>query len=361
MADEGYITVAEMEAAKKRPIVTHGEPAQAPSIAPYFKETVRRYLEERYGAKAVYENGLTVKTGLDPMLQRAANQALDDHLRRLDRSRGYRKPTRNILTETRSLDTYRHPRWTSDPEIGEVVPGLVLGIDDAVIRVRVHRWTGRIERADYAWTKRKAEDAVTTGDLIDVKILAIDNKGGFKGALDQAPQLQGAAVAIENKTGQVLAMVGGSGFDTSQFNRSTQAMRQVGSLFKPFVFTAAIDRGYTATSILDDSPASFPQGPNQPPYEPQNYDRQFEGDVSLRRSLEQSRNIPTIRLMAALDPKTVISYAQRMGITSPLPPYLSVAIGSAEATLLEMVVRVFGISQSGRADDAASRARRDRS
>jgi penicillin-binding protein 1A len=336
MADEGYITVAEMEAAKKRPIVTHGEPAQAPSIAPYFKETVRRYLEERYGAKAVYENGLTVKTGLDPMLQGAANQALDDHLRKLDKARGYRKPARNILSETRSLDTYRHPRWTSDPGIGEVVPGLVLGIDDGVIRVRVHRWTGRIERPDYAWTKRKAADAVTPGDLIDVRILTVDGKGGFKGALDQAPLLQGAAVAIDNKTGQVLAMVGGSGFDTSQFNRSTQAMRQVGSLFKPFVFTAAIDRGYTATSILDDSPASFPQGPNQPPYEPQNYDREFEGDVTLRRALEQSRNIPTIRLMAALDPKTVVTYARRMGVSSPLPPYLSVAIGSAEATLLEM-------------------------
>jgi penicillin-binding protein 1A len=113
-------------------------------------------------------------------------------------------------------------------------------------------------------------------------------------------------------------------------------MRQVGSLFKPFVFTAAIDRGYTATSMLDDSPASFPAGPGQPPYEPRNYDREYEGPITLRRALEQSRNVPTIRLMAALDPRNVIPYARNLGIASPLPPYLSIAIGSAEGTLLEM-------------------------
>jgi penicillin-binding protein 1A len=336
MVAEGFIKAADAEAARKRPIVTRGAPSQPPSIAPYFLETVRLHLEERYGAKAVYENGLVVRTGLDPALQRAANAALDSGLREFDRRRGYRKPARNILDEKRALDTYRHPRWGREPTAGEIVPALVTGIDGGTIRVRVGRWNGVIERAGYAWTKRKAEDVARTGDLVEVKVGRIDPNGTFTAAIDQAPSLQGAVLAIDNHTGQVLAMVGGQSFDTSQFNRATQALRQVGSLFKPFVFTAAIDRGYTATSMLDDSPASFPAGPGQPPYEPRNYDREYEGPITLRRALEQSRNVPTIRLMAALDPRNVIPYARSLGIASPLPPYLSIAIGSAEATLLEM-------------------------
>ena len=337
MVDEGFITAADAEAARKRPIVTRGAPAQPPSIAPYFLETVRMHLEERYGARSVYESGLVVKTGLDPVLQRAANAALDAGLRELDRQRGYRKPARNILDEKRALDTYRHPRWNRDLASGDIVPALVTGVDGGVtIRVRAGRWTGTIDRAGYAWTKRKADDAVRAGDLVEVKVGKLDPNGTFTATLDQAPNLQGAVLAIDNHTGQVLAMVGGLSFETSQFNRATQALRQVGSLFKPFVFTAAIDRGYTATSMLDDSPASFPAGPGQPPYEPRNYDREYEGPITLRRALEQSRNVPTIRLMAALDPKNVIPYARNLGIMSPLPPYLSIAIGSAEASLLEM-------------------------
>ena len=131
-------------------------------------------------------------------------------------------------------------------------------------------------------------------------------------------------------------MIGGASFERSQFNRATQALRQVGSLFKPFVYTAAIDRGYTALSELDDSPASFPAGPNQPPYEPKNYDHEYHGMVTVREALQGSRNVPTIRLMAALGANEVILYARKLGVTSPIPPYLSVAIGAAEGTLLEM-------------------------
>jgi penicillin-binding protein 1A len=131
-------------------------------------------------------------------------------------------------------------------------------------------------------------------------------------------------------------MVGGFSFDRSKFNRATQAHRQVGSAFKPFVYTAAIDRGYTPASILMDTPVSFFAGPNQPLYSPGNYDRQFEGPVTLRRALEQSRNVPAVRMMEQLGPKQVIMYARRLGLESPLPPYLPVALGAAEATLLEM-------------------------
>ncbi|MEO7190633.1 MAG: PBP1A family penicillin-binding protein [Vicinamibacterales bacterium] len=337
MRDEGFITAAEYEAANARPIVTRGQPTQAPSIAPYFLETIREHLENTYGAKAVYENGLVVKTGLDSGLQLAANKFLDQGLRKIDKLHGFKKPARNILTEKRALDTYRHPRWGRDPAEGDITPALVLSIEGTDIHVRVGRFAGTIARAGYEWTRKKPQDMVARGDLVDVRIGKVDaDHAAFAAQLDQTPTLEGAVLAIDNHTGQILAMVGGESFDRSQFNRAVQAMRQVGSLFKPFVYTAAIDRGYTTQSLLDDSPVSFNAGPGQPPYEPKNYDHEYHGMVTLRQALEGSRNVPTIRLMAALGPKQAVAYARQLGITAPLPEYLSVAIGSAEATLLEM-------------------------
>ena len=131
-------------------------------------------------------------------------------------------------------------------------------------------------------------------------------------------------------------MVGGYSFERSKFNRATQALRQVGSSFKPIVYTAAIDRGYTPASLIVDAPVSFSAGAGQPPYSPQNYDHQFEGPVTLRHALEQSRNVPAVRVMEQLGPNQVIAYARQLGLTSPIPPYLPVALGAAEATLLEM-------------------------
>ena len=337
MRDEGFITAAQYEDAKKRPIVTHGQPSQPPSIAPYFLELLREQLEDTYGAKTLYENGLVVKTGLDPDLQRAANKALDQGLRAYDQKRGFRKPTRNLIAEKRAIETYKHPRWLRDPVAGDIVPAVVMGVEGADIRVRVGRFAGTISRDGYAWTGKRAADLVTRGDVVEVKAAKIDaDRGTFAATLDQLPLLEGAVVAIDNHTGQILAMVGGESFERSQFNRATQAMRQVGSLFKPFVYTAAIDQGYTAQSLLDDSPVSYNAGPGQPPYEPKNYDREYHGMVTIRQALEGSRNVPAVRLMAALGPDKVIPYARQLGITAPLPEYLSVAIGSSEATLLEM-------------------------
>jgi penicillin-binding protein 1A len=148
--------------------------------------------------------------------------------------------------------------------------------------------------------------------------------------------VEGAVLAIDNRTGQIKAMVGGYSFERSKFNRATQALRQVGSAFKPFVYTTAIDRGYTPSSILQDSPVTYPGGPGQPPYSPQNYEKDYWGPVTVRRALEHSRNVPAIKLMDALGPKQVIAYARRFGLTAPLPPYLPIALGAGDETLLEM-------------------------
>ncbi|MGH9163369.1 MAG: penicillin-binding protein 1A, partial [Vicinamibacteraceae bacterium] len=151
------------------------------------------------------------------------------------------------------------------------------------------------------------------------------------------PTIEGAVLALDNDTGQILAMVGGSDFARTKFNRAVQAKRQIGSTFKPIVYAAAVDRGYTAVSELQDKPISYIAGPGQPLYEPHNYDHRYEGVVTLRRALEQSRNVPTVGLMHQLGPRHVADYARRLGFSSPVRPYLSSALGSSEATLLEVV------------------------
>ena len=334
MAEEGYITQEQSLEAQKKPIVTRGEPNQAAATAPYFVEEVRKTLEAKYGAKPLYENGLQVRTTLDAALQDAATKALDEGIRRLDRRRGWRAPARNVVAEGQKIESVRLPRWDRRMREGDVVPAIVTSVGET-IAIRAGRLRGSIPRAGYAWTGRQPANLVKPGDVIETRIGALDEQAGtFSGSLDQPPQVQGAVLAIENRTGRILAMIGGANFDRSEFNRATQALRQVGSAFKPFVYAAAIDRGYTATSVIVDEPVSYPGGDG--PWTPMNYDREFHGPMTLRRALEQSRNIPAIKVMAELGPRQVAQYAKRMGVESPIPPYLPVALGAAEATLLEM-------------------------
>jgi penicillin-binding protein 1A len=337
MAEVGYISAQEAEAAKKKPIVTRGEPTAQASVAPYFLEEVRKELEGRYGAKQLYENGLSIQTALDVRLQEAVNKALDDGLRRIDKRRGFRKPRRNVVTEGHQLDAFRHPRWDRPMRVGDVVPAVVMAVDGPNIQARAGALRVVIDKKGLAWTNKAAAQLVTRGDLIEARLSTLDDAApAAAGSLEQPPLVEGAVLAIDNRTGQIRAMTGGFSFDRSKFNRATQAYRQVGSSFKPIVYTAAIDRGYTPVTVLMDTPTSFSGGAGQPPYSPGNYDHKYLGPVTLRHALEDSRNIPAVRVMEQLGPRQVIAYARRLGLESPLPPYLAVALGAAEATLLEM-------------------------
>jgi penicillin-binding protein 1A len=339
MAEVGFITAAEAEQAKKNPIDVRGDsPQQSTSIAPYFLEDVRRELEGRYGAKQLYENGLSIQTALDLRLQEAANRALDDGLRRIDRRRGFRKPRRNVVSEGHTIDGYRQPRWDRPMLVGQIVSAVVTSVDAGAIQLRAGAMRITVDRGGFSWTRKtSATDLVARGDLVETRLLTVgEGTATATGTLEQAPEVEGAILALDNRTGQVLAMVGGYSFERSKFNRATQANRQVGSSFKPFVYTAAIDSGYTPATQLMDTPVSFPTGAGQPAYAPLNYDRTFEGPITLRRALEQSRNVPAVRVMDQLGPTQVIAYARRLGLESPLPPYLAVALGAAEATLVEM-------------------------
>ena len=341
MAAEGYITQSEADAAQTRPVVLKGQPVPDQSNAPYFAEEIRKKLESQYGASDLYEAGLTVQTTLDYDLQTAANRALDRGLRRLDKRRSrYRGPLRNVIADGQKPETFTTDAWAKPLFAGDIVPALVTAVPTAAtgsVRLRIGERDAEITAKSLAWTRTKPSELLKVGDLIEVEVRTIDKAGALRDlSLEQTPLVQGAIVAIDNRTGQIRAMVGGFSFARSKFNRATQANRQVGSLFKPIVFTAAIDHGYTATSVFEDEPVSYPAGPGQPDYSPLNYDRKFEGPVTLRRALEQSRNIPAVKAMAEIGPSEVVSYAKRFGLRGRYDPFLSMALGAGEATLVEM-------------------------
>src|SRR6476620_5088102 len=338
MAEVGFITPAAAEEARKKPIVLRGEPSGQPSVAPYFLEEVRKVLEARYGAKRLYENGLSVEAGLAVHLQEAANRALDDGLRRIDKRRGFRKPRRNVAAEGQTLETFRHARWERPMAANDLVPAIVTSAAGATIQLRAGSLRVTIDRKGFACTGKTAgTQLVTLGDLVETRLLTVDDTAHTATAsLEQPPLVEGAVLAIDNRSGQIRAMIGGYSFERSKFNRATQAYRQVGSAFKPIVYTAAIDRGYTPTTMLMDTPATFPGGAGSPAYSPMNYDHKFEGPITLRHALEESRNVPAVRVMEQLGPAHVIQYARRLGLQSPIPPFLAVALGAAKATLVEM-------------------------
>jgi penicillin-binding protein 1A len=243
-----------------------------------------------------------------------------------------------VVKEGHTIDAFRQGRWDRAMADGDVVPAVVRTAAGTSIEARAGALAVTIDKKGFAWTSKPAADQlVKPGDLIEVRLAAVDQAAGTAaGTLEQPPLVEGAVLAIDNTTGQIRAMVGGYSFERRKFNRATQAYRQVGSSYKPFVYTAAIDRGYTPVSTIVDEPVSFSTGPGQPAYSPQNYDHRFEGSITLRRALEDSRNVPAVKLMEQLGPRQVIAYARRLGLESPLPPYLAVALGAAEATLEEI-------------------------
>jgi penicillin-binding protein 1A len=343
MADEGFITQAQASDAKNLPIVVRGQPPQLQTrtIAPYFLEEVRKHLESRYGAKPLYQSGLTVTTTLDVGLQEAANRAVARGLRQLDKRRGYRQPRRNVLKEGNTIDRFKDDRWARPIAPGDVVPAVVVALGKGApamgARLRIGRYHADLTRDGFVWTGRaSAEVLMKPGDLIEVEIKKIDvAAGALTVALEQTPIVEGALVAIDNRTGRIRAMVGGWDFNRSKFNRAVQAYRQLGSTFKPILYTTAIDRGFTPSTVFIDAPVGYPSGSGDV-YSPQNYDHKFEGPITMRRALEQSRNIPAIKMMEMLGPKPVLMYAKRFGFGQDFLPYLPIALGAGDGTLLEL-------------------------
>jgi penicillin-binding protein 1A len=347
MEEEGFLTSDEFERARTRPLEFRHR-AGGGNIAPYFVEEVRQYLERKYGATRIYRGGLRVHTTLDPKIQEAANRSIEKGLRDLDKRQGWRGPKGNVLRDTKlSIQEYRAEDWIESFVPGAVHTGVVLeqGRDPIV---KMGAYTATVDRESASWTGKSLENALATGDIAQFEIVELDPSAlTMKVKLDQEPLAEGALLALETRTGEIKAMVGGFDFERSKFNRATQARRQPGSAFKVFAAGAAIEEGYTATSLILDEPVRYIDPNIAEAYEPKNYDGKYEGWVTLRRMVEASRNVPFVRLTQQLGPQKVADYARRLGLEGPIPPYLSITLGAAEATLQEMVSAYSAFANQG--------------
>jgi penicillin-binding protein 1A len=332
MLEDGKITAAQAADARSAPLALHLK-HDPNSLAPYFVEEIRRYLENKYGADQVHEGGLKVYTSLDVDLQRSANQSVLDGLAAYERRHGWKGHLQNVVADGIVIEKYQHPDWDDEPEVNGYIHALVTSSGIGIATLKFGRYSAAMGQADVSWTQGKIHDLLRTGDICYVKILALNANGSARVSLEQDSGAQGALLAIDNTTGGIKAMVGGRDFSESKFDRVTQALRQVGSSFKPYVYTTVIDRGGSPDDTVLDEPVTFETGSG--PYSPHNYDEKFEGIITLRRALAHSRNIPALKLASKVGIRSVIETAERFGITAKLPPYLPVALGSAEITLME--------------------------
>ena len=345
MAENGYITSDQARSAIAEPLTTQMRPLgiQAED-ADYFVEEVRRILYQKYGEKALYDGGLQVRSTLDARLQNFAVNALREGLVRYDRRHGWRGAASNVdiggdwkgvLASTGNqsgIDTWR--------------VAVVLGFadDKSVLIGLANGRQARVPFSELMWARKELPNAlvgaeptsprqvVKPGDVIYVE--PIDSDGNY--GLRQIPQVNGAIVAMDPHTGRVLALSGGFSYASSQFDRAMQALRQPGSAFKPFVYAAALDHGFTPVSKIEDAPVSLPQGPGLPMWTPKNFGNKFLGLQTLRRGIELSRNLMTIRLAAEVGMKNVVPYPIRFGVYDSLTPWLSNAIGAADTTLIRL-------------------------
>lgn len=335
MLQDHKITRSQADAAKAAPIGLHIEPP-ANSEAPYFVEEVRRQLEKQYGVEEVHGAGLRVYTTLDLDLQRTANRAVLDGAATYERRHGWKGRLQNVVLAGQEMESYEHPDWPQPVVKGAYFHGLVTTVEAKRVVVKVGSQQVVLGPEDWKWTQNiDADSFLKNGDVVYVKIADKSADGTWKASLEEDSGAQASLMAVDNASGEVLALVGGRDFNLSQFNRATQAQRQVGSSFKPYVYTTAIEGGAKPTDMIVDGPVTFPT-PNGP-YTPHNYEGDYKGAIPLLYAFAESRNIPALKLAAKAGIHKVIDMAHRFGITSNIPAFLPIALGAADITLYEQV------------------------
>ncbi|EEA96151.1 penicillin-binding protein 1A [Pseudovibrio sp. JE062] len=362
MVENGYVSVQEGIEAKAKPLDVKLRPTgNLVRGSEYFSEAVRRQLAAQYGEEKLYEDGLSVRTSLNPDMQLKARKALRDGLVDFDHKRGkWRGPIGNIeiassdwgaaLDKVQTLNDV--PEWTS---------AVVLSVSNqkAVVGLRPERLANRklstervradLNLSDMKWARvngrapRNVQEVLNPGDVVYIQRMP-----SGKYVLRQVPEVSGALVAMDPHTGRVLALVGGFSYAESQFNRATQAWRQPGSVFKPFVYAAALDNGYTPSSVVLDAPVEIEQGPGQDPWKPQNYGGKFYGPSTLRTGIELSRNVMTVRLAQDMGMDLVSEYARSFGIDDNMMPVLSMSLGAGETTVMRMTAAYSMMANGGR-------------
>jgi penicillin-binding protein 1A len=340
MLHDGKITAEQEAAAEATPLGLHIE-APPNSAAPYFVEEVRRQLEKMYGAEEVHGAGLRVYTTLDLDLQMVANKAVLDGTAAYERRHGWKGHLQNIVLMGKDPGTYAHPDWGEPLEKGGYYHALVTDVAPGRVMVKIGAQRAVMTAADWRWTgKTEADSFLTAGDIVYVRLegVGLDGVVGsnlWHAVLEQDSGVQASMMAVDNSNGEVLAMVGGRDFALSQFNRATQSEREVGSSFKPYVYTTAVEAGAKPTDTIVDGPVSF-QTPTGA-YTPHNYEGDYKGTMTLLNAFAESRNIPALKLADKVGIKKVIETAHRFGVTSDIPAYLPVAIGAADISLAEQV------------------------
>jgi penicillin-binding protein 1A len=337
--------------------------------ASYFLEQVRRELLGMYGEEKLYEGGLSVRTTIDTKLQETVSRELREGLIAFDRRHGWRGPVRHLEAGENwqeALSAMPVPAdiepWTLATVLDVKQESITVGLRPQ--RLADGRFTKDVEKAkvplsEMTWARasvnrlylgpevKAPSEVVSVGDVVWVSPVFEDKrKDPVHYALVQVPEVNGAALAMDPHTGRVLAMQGGFSFGLSEFNRAVQALRQPGSSFKPFVYTAALDKGFTPASLVLDAPFVLDQGGDLGLWKPENYERNFHGPSTLRFGIEHSRNLMTVRLAQYVGPQTVSNYARRFGITDDMPPVLSMALGAGETTLMRLV-GAYGILDNG--------------
>ena len=351
MAAEGMITAEQLTAARAEPLLVSTR-RQEKQLGPYFTEDVRRHLIDTYGATELYDRGMQVATTLDPAIQRAAERALHEQLLALDHGKGWRGISKHLDAE--DLESVDLPSWGEvEPEADQWFEGIVLASDGKEASVRYRDRLLTLTRQGIEWTGQKRPDRLLKRGNVALFRLEQpeDDEGKPRGEpylmLEQEPELQGSVLVLESSTGAIRALVGGFSYESNEFNRITQAQRQVGSAFKPFVFGAALESGYTAADTLFDGPAIFRGATVDDMYSPRNYKRQYYGIITLRAALEKSINVFSVKLMDLVGTDRSIEFARRCGITGDLPPYPSLALGSADLTPLELTAAYATIVNQG--------------
>ena len=335
MLADGKITREQEEAAEATPLGLHIE-SPPNSVAPYFVEEVRRQLEKEYGAEEVHGAGLRVYTTLDLDLQLVANKAVLDGTATYERRHGWKGHLENVVAAGIDLEKYQHPDWSQSIVKGGYYHALVTEVSPAKVLVKIGPARAVMTPTDWTWTQQTSADSfLKAGDVVYVKLDGSSNDGIQHVELEQDSGVQASMMAVDNASGEVLAMVGGRDFALSQFNRATQSERETGSSFKPYVYTTAVEAGAKPSDLIVDGPVSFytPNGP----YTPHNYEGDYKGTMTLLNAFAESRNIPALKLADHVGIRKVIETAHRFGVTSNIPAFLPVAIGAADISLYEQV------------------------
>ena len=366
MLEDGVITAQQAADAKASPLGLHIEPPPN-TAAPWFIDEVRKELDRRFGSEMVHQSGLRVYTTLDLPLQQAANAAVLDGLAAYERRRGWQGNLLNVIAAGSSIDAFRHPDWDSSPTPGSYIHGVVTEVLPYEVTVRVGENQSTILAPEaWAWTKKGlATEFLHAGDIVYVHILprapatpgsgkqaagsSAENTQGSEpvlyASLEQDSGVQAALMAVDNVSGDVLAMVGGRDFHLSQYDRATEAQRQTGSSFKAYDYTTAMEDGYKPDSLILDGPVTFRTASGD--YTPHDYEHRYLGNVTLQRAFAESLNIPALKLADRVGIRRIIATAHRFGVTSDIPPFLPVALGAAGISLEEQVAAYSSFPNDG--------------